>query len=137
MHNLFSFDFFFVVKGIGLCVWRTKQLNIGRTNLTNVQYTNIGNQVKFINTIKYYQQSLSSLAKNTSEIEKKNIRASCLKSIEKNETYSAIFNSLPDNDQNWTPDYLCGGKGVIPYEKIKTLQDLESVPEGTLQFVKK
>ena len=35
-HNLFSFDFFFVVKGIRLCVWRKKQLNIGATNLTNV-----------------------------------------------------------------------------------------------------
>ena len=29
-HNFFSFDFFFVVKDIRLCVWRTKQLNIGR-----------------------------------------------------------------------------------------------------------
>ena len=35
-HHLFSFDFFFVVKGIKLCVWRTKQLNIGGSNLTNV-----------------------------------------------------------------------------------------------------
>ena len=45
----------------------------------------------------------------------------------KNETYSATFNSLPNNDKNWILDYLCGGKGVIPYEKIKTHQDLESV----------
>ena len=52
-------------------------------NLTNVQYANIGKQVKYIDTIKYYQQSLSSLAKNASEIEKKDIRASCLKFIEK------------------------------------------------------
>ena len=44
-HNLFSFDFFFVIKRIRLCVWRTKQLNIGVTNLTNLQYANIGNQV--------------------------------------------------------------------------------------------
>ena len=47
-HNLFSFDFIFVVKGIRLSVRRTKQFNIGETNLTNVQYANIGNQVKFI-----------------------------------------------------------------------------------------
>ena len=33
--------------------------------------------------MKYYQQSLSSLAKNASGIEKKNIRALCLKFIEK------------------------------------------------------
>ena len=36
-HNLFSFCFFFVVKGVSLCVWRPKQFNIGGTNLTNVQ----------------------------------------------------------------------------------------------------
>ena len=30
-----------------------------------------------------------------------------------NETYSATFNSLPNNDKNWILDYLCGGKGVI------------------------
>ena len=36
-HNLFSFDFFVVVKGIRLSVWRTEQLNIGDSNLTNVQ----------------------------------------------------------------------------------------------------
>ena len=55
-HNLFSFNFFFVLKGTRLCVWRTKQLNIGGTNLTNVQYAYIGNQVKFFDTMKYYQQ---------------------------------------------------------------------------------
>ena len=110
-----------------MCACRRKQLNIGGTNLSNVQYANIGNQLKFIDTMKYYRQSLSSLAKNASEIEEKNIRASCLKFIEKNETYSATFNSLPDNDKNWILDYLCRGKGVIPYEKIKTHQDLESI----------
>ena len=71
-HNLFSFDFFFVVKGVRFCVWRTKQFKIGGKNLTNVPYANIGNQVKFINTIKYYHQSLSALAKNVNEMEKKN-----------------------------------------------------------------
>ena len=53
VHNLFSFNFFFVLKCIRLCVWRTKQLNIGGTNLTNVQCASIGNQVKFINTMKH------------------------------------------------------------------------------------
>ena len=66
-----------------LCVWRIKQLNIGAKNLTNVEYANTGNQVKFIDTMKYYQQSLSPLSNNTSEIEKKNIRFLCLKFIEK------------------------------------------------------
>ena len=100
-----------------MCFWKTKQLNIGGTNLTNVQYANIDNQGKFIDTMKYHQQSLSPLAKNASEIEKKSKRASCLKFIEKNETYSATFNSSHNNYKNWILDYLWGGKWVIPYEK--------------------
>ena len=46
------------------------------------------------------------MAKNASEIEKKNIRASCQKNLS------------------------CGGKGVISYEKIKIHQDQESIPEN-------
>ena len=32
-----------------------KKLNIGGSSLTNVQYANIGNQVKLLETIKYYE----------------------------------------------------------------------------------
>ena len=40
VQNLFSFDFFFVVKGMRLCIWRNEQLNIGGMILINVQYAN-------------------------------------------------------------------------------------------------
>ena len=140
-HNLYRFDFFFVVKDIQLCVWRTKQLNLGGTNLTNVQYADIGNQVKFIDTIKSYQQSLSSLVENASEIEKTNVRASRLKFIEKNETCSAIFNSLPDNDKNWILGYLCGvgksiRKNLKPIRTSNQFQKMIFFKDLILQFVK-
>ena len=61
--SIFSFDFFFVFKGKRLCVWRTKQLNIGGNDLTNINFANVGSQVKFIDTIKFYQQSLACLDK--------------------------------------------------------------------------
>ena len=91
-HNLFSFYFsVVVVKGIRLCVRRTKQLNIDGSNLTNVQYANIRSQVKFIDTIKYYQQPLPSLPKRADKNEKENIWASCEKFIQNHPTYSASF----------------------------------------------
>ena len=37
-------------------------LLVGGTNLTNINFANIGEQIKFIDTMKYYQQSLSALA---------------------------------------------------------------------------
>ena len=92
--NLFSFDFFFVVKGIRLRVWRTKNIVIGSSNLTNVQYANIGTQVKFIDTIKYYQQSLASLAANVDDTDKQNIRKSCQKFILRHQTKQKTGSSI-------------------------------------------
>ena len=61
VHNLLGFDFFFFVEGGRLCVWRTKNFSIRGNNLTNVNCVNIANQVKFMDYIKYYQQSLLDL----------------------------------------------------------------------------
>ena len=121
-HNLFCFVFFFVVKGIKLCVWRTKQLNIGGSNLTNVQYANIGSQVKFINTIKYYQQSLPSLATSANEEEKTNIRNSCQKFILQNKDYSSIFNMLSDQEKKICTRLFVRGERYDTIRKNKVLQ---------------
>ena len=37
---------------------------------------------------------------------------------------------MVDDEKNWMLDYLCGGKGEMPYEKIKSHEDLNAVPEG-------
>ena len=99
-HNLFSFDFFFVVKGIRLCVWRTKNIAIGRSNLANVQYVNIGAQVKFIDTIKYYLQSLASYAANVDDTEQQNKRTSYRKIFLRRPNYAQSFASLLDEEKN-------------------------------------
>ena len=62
-HNLFGFDFFFFLKGIRLIVWKTTNLSIGGSNLTQINYANISEQVKFTHTMKYYQQSLAKTCK--------------------------------------------------------------------------
>ena len=49
-HTFFHFDMFFLLKGIKLLVWETKDINMGGTNLTNINYSTIGN-VKFIDTL--------------------------------------------------------------------------------------
>ena len=63
-------------------------------------------------------------------LKKKNVRSSCLKFIQNNETYSGPFNSLVDVEKNWVLDYLRGDKRVISYEKIKSHEDLDAAPEG-------
>lgn len=51
-------------------------MKTGGKNITYIQYTNTGHQVKFIDTSKYYQQSLSCLASSANKTKKGNIRKS-------------------------------------------------------------
>ena len=52
-------------------VWETKDINMGGTNLVNINYSTIGN-VKFIDTMKYYLTSLGKLASTMTEKETNN-----------------------------------------------------------------
>ena len=73
-HNLFGFVMFFLIKGCCTTAWGTKDLNIGGTNLTHINYRNIGAEIKFIDTIKYYQKSLAELATTLIEDEKNSVK---------------------------------------------------------------
>ena len=75
------FWIFFYLRGLTLWVWQTTNRSIGVSNLTNINFANIGEQVKLIDTLKYYQQSLSNLADTMAEIEKQNIKFQCKKFI--------------------------------------------------------
>ena len=76
-HNQFRFDFFLFLKGIRPSVWETSGISIGGKIPTNVNFVIIRNQVKFIDTVKYFQQSLASLAISMTDEERKNVRKSC------------------------------------------------------------
>ena len=67
-HNFLGFDIFYMVKGFRASVWGTKNLKMGGTNLTNVNYAAIGGQVKIIDTLKYYQTSLSALTSTANSL---------------------------------------------------------------------
>ena len=36
-HNLFAFDFYFILERIDLSFWNIKDLNVGEKNLTNIR----------------------------------------------------------------------------------------------------
>ena len=60
-HNLMKFDAFYVIKGFRAPVWQTKNITMAGNNITNLNFMSIGNEIKFIDSLKYYQQSLSNL----------------------------------------------------------------------------
>ena len=57
-------------------MWETSDISIGGKNRTNVNYAIIRNQVKFIDTVKYFQRSLASLANSMTDEERKNVTKS-------------------------------------------------------------
>ena len=72
VHNLFKFNFFFfLLKGLRSSVWKTDDINIGGKNPSNMNFASIGNQIHFVDTIKYFQQSLGALANSLTDKEKK------------------------------------------------------------------
>ena len=73
-HNLFEFDMFYLMKEYRASAWGSKDLNFGGNNLTNINFGNIGSEIKFIDTIKYYQKSLGELASTLTEKEKQSVR---------------------------------------------------------------
>ena len=63
---------YFLIKRIRLSVWETKDINIGGTGLTNINFASIGN-IKFIDTMKYYQTSLGNFASTLPDVEKNRV----------------------------------------------------------------
>ena len=47
-----------------------KVLNNGGTNLTQINFSNITGEIKFIDSLKYYQKSLAELASSLTDEEK-------------------------------------------------------------------
>ena len=123
-HNQFRFDFFLFLKGIRPSVWETSDIAIGGKNPTNVNFANIKSQVKFIDTIKYFQQSLGNLADSMTDEEKHNVRKNCRNFI----ADKLMF--LNEENEKWVLDYLCSGKGMIPYQMITDFDSLNLRPDG-------
>ena len=96
---------------------------IGGKNSTDVNFAIIRNQVRFIDTVKYFPQSLGSLADSMTDIERKNVRKICRKFL------AEKLMLLNDEDEKWVLDYLASGKGMIPYQMITTFDSLNICPE--------
>ena len=136
-HNLFKFDFFFVMKGLRLSVWKTKDLNMGGKGIRNMSYASISDQVKFIDIIKFYQGPLHTLATSMKPAEHENIKKSLSICLETYPRFKFKYSPLTFEDKQWVVDYLSGGKGVIPYEMIKQWENLNIAPTLNEKFFTK
>ena len=112
-------------------MWETTDIKIGAKNASNVNFAAISNQVRFIDTIKYFQRSLANLASSMNDVEKQSIRDIFARLL-----HDKLPFCLPD-DREWILDYLAKGKGTIPYQKITELDSLLSRPPFGQEFFDK
>ena len=68
--NFLALIFSFFLEEFRLGAPRTTNLSIGGKNLANINFANISDQIKFIDTYKYFQQSLSVLSNTMSNEER-------------------------------------------------------------------
>ena len=135
-HNFFNFDMTFLLKAIRLSAWRTKDINIGGKNLTDLNYASI-DKFKFIDTMKYYQTSLGKLSETLTEKEKENIAKLTIQFLLNHNYFSTVWKELTNNQRNKIIEIIVSGKGVIPYEKIETIDSLSIRPEDGIFFFQK
>ena len=135
VHNFFGFDIYFFLKAIRLSAWKTKDINIGGTGLTNVSFASI-DQLKLIDTMKYFQTSLGKLAETLSADEKRAIQKLTVQFLTTHSHFSKVWKELSSNQKNKVIEIIIGGKGIIPYEKIESIDSLEITPEDGIFFSK-
>ena len=91
---------------------------------------------KFIDRMKYYQTSLGQLSEILSDKEKENIAKLTVQFLTNHEYFSTVWKNLTNNQQNKIIEIIVSGKGVIPYEKIETIDSLSCKPEDGIFFSK-
>ena len=107
-----------MVKGYRSSCWGTKDFNMGGTNFTNVNFVNISDQIKIIDTLKLYQTTLANLASTADDFEKSNIKKNTQQFIENHNYFKQVWKTLKQEDRDKILDLIAEGKGVMPYEKV-------------------
>ena len=79
--------------------------------------------MRFLDTVKCFQQSLASLADSMTDTERENVREICKKFLAEKLMF---FN---DENEKWVLDYLVSGKRTIPYQMITDFESLTIRPD--------
>ena len=88
----------------------------------------MGNQVQFLDTTKYFQQSLNGLSSSLTDKEREAIYTECEKFHLSDLVLSKRFLLCTKEEKKWVLGYLSSGKGTIPYELITDFDSLNITP---------
>ena len=99
------------------------------SNLTTINFANVGSQVEIIDTIKYYQSSLAAIASTATEGEKNMIKKLTIQFISRHTHFGPVWQDLNIVVKENILDIIAEDKEIIPYEKIVDMNSLDIVSE--------
>ena len=123
----------------------TKDVNIGGTGLVNINFASISTQVIFIDTMKCFLNSLGQIARTLDEVEKAQVEKLILQFLNRHSYFLQTWRILNELQKRQVLNIIVSAKGVIPYEKINSIDSLSLKPENgvfifeirVLQYVKR
>ena len=86
--------------------------------MIRINFANINNTHKFMDTVKHYQQSLSQLTKTATEEEKEAIKKFVVQYIAIPDYFGTVCEKLEISKQFKIFYIIASSKGIFPYEKI-------------------
>ena len=128
-HNFFGFDIFYFAKTFVATAWCSKKLNIGGTNLTHVNYGMLENEIKLIDSMKYYQKSLAALSSTLNSYEKEKVEKVTIQFFNQHYYFSTVWSYLSNEKKKEILEIIISGKGIIPYELIVQMDSLLLTPD--------
>ena len=116
--KLFGFDLYYFIKDYIASAWCSKELSIGRINLTHINFSNITGEIKFIDSLKYYQKNLAELASTSSQEEITEVKKLTQQFFLQHYYFSTAWPYLNSKNKEKILDIVAEGKDVIYYELI-------------------
>ena len=108
---------------------------MGGKSPTAISFANTGKKIFFLDTIKYFQQSLGGLANGLIDQEKSAISRECEKLIKNDSKLPKKYLLCTKKKQKWILQYLSTEKGTVPYEMITSHDSLGITPENGKFFL--
>ena len=106
-----------------------KELNSGGNNLTHANFVNVSNEIKLIDSLKFYQRSSGELSLTLTLEEKAAVKSLAEKFLNEHYHFPTVWPFLSINKKNKILEIIAQEKGVIPYEIIVDMESFFIKPD--------
>ena len=110
--------------------WGSKALNIGSTNLTQGNFSNMSGEIRLIDFLTFYQRILGELSSTLTDEEKIAVKKLAEKFLNEHFYFSTVLPYLSFKKKEKILEIISEGKGIVPYEIIVDMESFFIKPEN-------